>query len=103
MAWNPFILRKQLEATEELNKKLHKQNLQRSLSNGSLTKENNSLQAENSRLKKEYEQLNQTYNTLYTDWQKVIATLADYERKANAHLLTKKKHHGKHRQQRGRK
>lgn len=103
MTWNPFTLRKQLKTSEELNKKLHSQNTQLSLKNGLLTKENERSRAESSRLKKEYEQLEQTYNSLYTDWQKVVAANAEFERKANAHLLTPKKHHGKHRQQRGRK
>ncbi|AUI65586.1 MULTISPECIES: hypothetical protein [Glaesserella] len=43
------------------------------------------------------------YKLLYTDWQKVVATNAKYEREANAYLLAPPKKHGKHRQPRGKK
>ncbi len=84
---NPIYHLKRYRQLEQKNEALSKKN---ALLEKLVTEQNFAIQ----RAEKEYK-------LLYSDWQKVVATNAEYERQAHAHLCHIPKKHGKHRQQRG--
>lgn len=96
-------LRRQNQATDEQLVALQSENKDLWQLNNSLSEKNAMLQSTVEAQNVEIARAGEAYRLLHTDWKKVVAVNAEYERQAHANQLHHPKKHGKHRKQKGKK